>query len=72
MIQWPFGRFNGTVARSTVRSNDFIMPRRQHFGFTLIELPVARKCKRNAFTLIELLVVVANIALLVAILCCRP
>ena len=37
-------------------------------GFTLIELPVVRKCKRRAFTLIELLVVVAIIALLVAIL----
>ncbi len=37
-------------------------------GFTLIELPVVRKCKCRAFTLIELLVVVAIIALLVAIL----
>ena len=42
--------------------------RRVLHGFTLIELPVVRKCKRSAFTLIELLVVVAIIALLVAIL----
>ena len=42
--------------------------RRGLLGFTLIELPVVRKCKRTAFTLIELLVVVAIIALLVAIL----
>ena len=41
---------------------------RSPHGFTLIELPVMRKCKCRAFTLIELLVVVAIIALLVAIL----
>ena len=72
MIQLPRGSFNGIVIRSTAYSKEFVMHQRQHFGFTLIELPVVRKCKRNAFTLIELLVVVANIALLVAILCCRP
>lgn len=37
-------------------------------GFTLIELPVVRKCKCAAFTLIELLVVIAIIVLLLAIL----
>jgi len=38
------------------------------WAFTLIELPVVRKCKRAAFTLIELLVVVAIIAILAAML----
>src|SRR3990172_6643298 len=37
-------------------------------AFTLMELPVVRKCECKAFTLIELLVVVAIIALLVALL----
>jgi prepilin-type N-terminal cleavage/methylation domain-containing protein len=37
-------------------------------AFTLIELPVTRKCKSLGFTLIELLVVVSIIALLIAIL----
>ena len=37
-------------------------------SFTLIELPVARKCKSGGFTLIELLVVVTIISLLVGLL----
>jgi prepilin-type N-terminal cleavage/methylation domain-containing protein/prepilin-type processing-associated H-X9-DG protein len=37
-------------------------------GFTLIELPVVRKGRREAFTLIELLVVIAIIAILAAML----
>ena len=43
-------------------------PRFGRDGFTLIELPVVRKCKGFAFTLIELLVVIAIISLLVAML----
>ena len=45
-----------------------IGPRDSRGGFTLIELPVVRKCKCPAFTLIELLVVIAIIALLMTIL----
>lgn len=37
-------------------------------GFTLVELPVVRKRKRNAFTLIELLTVIAIIGLLASLL----
>ena len=40
----------------------------RRYAFTLIELPVTRKCKSLGFTLIELLVVVSIIALLIAIL----
>jgi prepilin-type N-terminal cleavage/methylation domain-containing protein/prepilin-type processing-associated H-X9-DG protein len=37
-------------------------------AFTLVERPVASKCKRTAFTLVELLVVIAIIGILVALL----
>jgi prepilin-type N-terminal cleavage/methylation domain-containing protein/prepilin-type processing-associated H-X9-DG protein len=37
-------------------------------GFTLVELPVVSKRKREAFTLVELLVVIAIIGILVALL----
>jgi prepilin-type N-terminal cleavage/methylation domain-containing protein len=37
-------------------------------GFTLVELPVVSKRKRQAFTLVELLVVIAIIGILVALL----
>jgi prepilin-type N-terminal cleavage/methylation domain-containing protein len=39
-----------------------------HGGFTLVEPPVVRTCKRRAFTLVELLVVIAIIGMLVALL----
>src|SRR2546429_9785245 len=42
--------------------------RRERSAFTLVELPVVRKCKRAAFTLVELLVVIGIIALLISIL----
>ena len=35
-------------------------------GFTLVELPVVRQCKRKAFTLIELIVVIVLIMLIAA------
>lgn len=41
---------------------------RSRDGFTLLQLPVVRKCGPKGFTLIELLVVIAIIALLVALL----
>src|SRR5437868_1916317 len=42
--------------------------RRERSAFTLVELPVVRKCKRAAFTLVELLVVIGIIALLISVL----
>src|SRR5688572_5135922 len=47
-----------------------IAPRRRCAGrgFTLVELPVVSKRKRQAFTLVELLVVIAIIGVLVALL----
>ena len=44
------------------------MHRKPLSGFTLIEVPVVRKCKAKGFTLIELLVVISIIAVLISIL----
>ena len=41
--------------------------KRNHRGFTLVELPVVRKGETKGFTLVELLVVIAIIALLIAL-----
>jgi len=60
---------DGIGGRAWVRAAARRLGRRRRCeAFTLIELPVVRKCRSAAFTLIELLVVVAIIAILAAML----